>query len=84
MRDYLDGGIAFDVLDRLAGLAAPTLVVGGSLDVLTPPSLSRELAGRFSAGRLEILEGAGHFPWVDEPNAFRSAVGGFLDGLDEA
>jgi proline iminopeptidase len=68
----------------LAAVGAPTLVVGGSLDVLTPPSLSGELAGRFSAGKLEILEGAGHFPWVDEPAAFRSAVGGFLDGLSNA
>jgi pimeloyl-ACP methyl ester carboxylesterase len=68
----------------LAAVIAPTLVVGGSLDVLTPPSLSRELAGRFSAGKLEILEGAGHFPWVDEPKSFRGAVGGFLDGLGAA
>lgn len=66
---------------QLDAVTAPTLVVGGSLDVLTPPSCSRELAGRFPAGQLDIVDGAGHFPWVDEPTAFRTAVGGFLDGL---
>jgi len=69
---------------HLEDVSAPTLVVGGSLDMLTPPSCSRELAGRFSAGKLEILDGAGHFPWVDEPDAFRSAVGNFLAGLGDA
>jgi pimeloyl-ACP methyl ester carboxylesterase len=62
-------------------VAAPVLVVGGALDALTPPACSRELAARFPAGQLEILDGAGHFPWVDEPEAFRAATMGFLDGV---
>jgi pimeloyl-ACP methyl ester carboxylesterase len=26
------------------------------------------------------IEGAGHFPWVDQPDAFRAAVETFLAG----
>jgi pimeloyl-ACP methyl ester carboxylesterase len=25
-----------------------------------------------------VVEGAGHFPWVDQPDRFRDAVEGFL------
>jgi pimeloyl-ACP methyl ester carboxylesterase len=68
---------------HLEKVLAPVLVVGGALDALTPPACSRELAGRFPAGKLEILDGAGHFPWVDEPAAFRAATTSFLDGVPQ-
>jgi proline iminopeptidase len=66
---------------QLDKVSAPVLVIGGALDALTPPACSRELAERFSAGHLEILDGAGHFPWVDEPEAFRTVTVAFLDGI---
>lgn len=66
---------------HLDQVQAPVLVVGGALDALTPPACSRELAERFPAGQLEILDGAGHFPWVDDPAAFRTVVAEFLDGV---
>jgi pimeloyl-ACP methyl ester carboxylesterase len=35
----------FDALDRLGGITAPTLVIVGEQDLLTPPWVAREVAG---------------------------------------
>jgi pimeloyl-ACP methyl ester carboxylesterase len=60
------------------GLACPVLVVGGGRDALTVPERSFMLAKALPRARVEIIPAAGHFPWVDEPEAFRTAVAGFL------
>jgi pimeloyl-ACP methyl ester carboxylesterase len=65
---------------HLDKVVAPVLVIGGALDALTPPACSRELAERFPSGQLDIIDGAGHFPWVDEAEAFRTVTSAFLDG----
>jgi pimeloyl-ACP methyl ester carboxylesterase len=70
-----------DVARLLAGLAqvtAPVLVVGGSKDALTGLESVAAVAGCFPRATTAVVPGAGHFPWVDEPEGFRSAVAGFL------
>ena len=70
-----------DVAGLLAGLQAldvPVLVVGGERDALTGVASVERVAGSFRRAQTVVLERAGHFPWVDEPDAFRSAVRGFL------
>lgn len=62
----------------LLTVPAPTLVVSGSLDVITPPSGGRQLAESLPDARFVLLDGVGHFPWVDGPEQFASAVDGFL------
>lgn len=74
-------GVAPDpdrVRAALAEVAGPVLVVGGERDALTGVEAVHHVAAAFPAGRAVVLPGAGHFPWVDEPAAFRSAVAGFL------
>jgi proline iminopeptidase len=39
-----------------------------------------EVAASFAGARTVVLPGAGHFPWVDEPAAFSTAVAEFLRG----
>jgi pimeloyl-ACP methyl ester carboxylesterase len=29
-------------------------------------------------GRLEVIAGAGHFPWLDNPDAYWRVIGDFL------
>jgi len=67
-----------DLRSALGRLGAPTLVVAGELDALTPPAASRALAEAVPGAALVEIPGAGHFPWVDAPEAFRAAVEGFL------
>ena len=62
----------------LASLDLPVLIVGGGLDISAPPRVMKELAALFPRSTLVTQPGAGHFPWVDDPAAFRATVGAFL------
>lgn len=70
-----------DVAGLVAGLqqvTAPVLVVGGGRDALTGVDAVHLVAGCFPAAETVVLPAAGHFPWVDDAEAFRAAVGGWL------
>lgn len=67
------------ILGPLARVTAPVLVIAGSRDGLTGVEAAYAVARSFPAAETVVLDGAGHFPWVDEPEAFRAAVGSFLD-----
>jgi proline iminopeptidase len=67
-----------DLLATLSGLDVPVLVVGGDRDALTGVESVRTVAAAFPSATSVVLPRAGHFPWVDEPEAFRTAVSSFL------
>lgn len=71
---------AFDAIDQLGRIDCPTLVSAGDLDPITPPAAAREIADRLAPGigRLEIIEGAGHFPWLDVPDRYWPTIEGFV------
>jgi pimeloyl-ACP methyl ester carboxylesterase len=56
----LDAVGAFDTRDRLREITAPTMVIVGKEDILTPPILSEEIAARIPNAELVVLEGGGH------------------------
>jgi pimeloyl-ACP methyl ester carboxylesterase len=73
---------AFDPEATRAGLAAfpwPVLVLAGEVDVNTVPRVAAEFAGLFPDARLVVQPGGGHYPWLDDPGLFTSAVAAFLD-----
>ena len=61
---------------------APTLVITGSQDMLTPFGDAEELAEMIPGARLRELRGAAHGLMVEQPNAFNSAVLEFLREVD--
>lgn len=67
-----------DQRDRAAAIRVPTLVIVGESDRVTPPDLSRALAGMIADARLETIPGAGHISNLERPAAFNAAVGEFL------
>ena len=69
-----------DVVDQLARIDCPTLVCVGELDGVTPVAASQEIVDALprGAGRLEIIEGAGHFPWLDVPDRYWPVLGDFV------
>jgi proline iminopeptidase len=69
-----------DVVDQLSRVTSPTLVCVGERDAITPVSAAREIADALppGIGRLEVIEGAGHFPWLDVPDRYREIVGQFV------
>ncbi len=71
----------FDVLGRLKGIRVPTLAVCGAEDRLTPVKYHQFLDAQIPGCRLAIIEGAGHWVFWEQPEAFTRTVRAFLDGL---
>lgn len=71
----------FDALDRLGAIKAPTLVIVGEQDLLTPPWVGREVAGGIPEARLAILTGDGssHVVPLERPDDFNRLVMDFLE-----
>jgi pimeloyl-ACP methyl ester carboxylesterase len=70
-----------DSLASLAAITAPTLVIVGEQDVLTPPAESEKIAAAVRGARLARIADAGHAPNLEQPAAFNDAVRSFLATL---
>lgn len=67
-----------DLLGRLPGIAAPTLVIGGRKDLSTPfDGHGDRIAAAIPGARTALLDAA-HLPCLEAPSAFAGAVRGFL------
>ena len=64
---------------ELARLTAPTLVVTGRHDVVTPPANSRYLARTIPGARHVLVPGAGHSFLFQRPQAAARLIAGFLE-----
>jgi 3-oxoadipate enol-lactonase len=64
--------VAHDASARLADIAAPTLVVHGTVDRMLPVANAELLAAAIPGARLELLEDVGHLFWWEQPE--RSAA----------
>jgi len=71
-----------DLRFELRDVSAPTLVITGSQDMLTPFGDAEELAEMIPGSRLRELRGAAHGLMVEQPNAFNRAVLEFLGEVD--
>jgi pimeloyl-ACP methyl ester carboxylesterase len=65
----------------LGAIKAPTLVVVGEDDIITPPEESRQLADGIPDATLCVVPRAGHFPMLEQPAAFNTALRQFLSKL---
>lgn len=71
-----------DATEWLSRIKAPTLVVVGADDTLTPPALSEALAKAIPRARLVVVPDAGHLSPVENPEAFDRAAEAFLSSLE--
>ena len=69
----------WDWRPSLRAVAAPALVIHGTVDPL-PVASARQWAAALPNGRLLLLEGVGHFPYLEVPERFFAAVEEFLRG----
>jgi 3-oxoadipate enol-lactonase len=65
-------------LARLPSLAVPTLLIHGDVDRLMPIENSRRMAAVIPGARLEVIAGASHIFWTDQPERTRAVLESFL------
>lgn len=68
-RLHLAASRAHDAWDLLDRIAAPTLVIHGADDEMTPPGNAELLAERIPGARLALLDGARHGYQLEHPEA---------------
>jgi proline iminopeptidase len=66
-------------LTALATSEIPVLAIAGEHDRGTPPAAARRIAATAPQGELVILDGVGHFPFAEAPDAYWGAVRSWLD-----
>lgn len=70
-----------DRTDFLPSILAPTLIIVGSLDEITPVGDAEIMHREIRGSHLEILEGAGHVSNIERATEFNHALKTFLDAL---
>ena len=71
--------------DRLyLASAIPTLIVWGDRDPIIPVSHAHRTHELVPGSRLEIFEGAGHYPHCEDPVRFASVLGDFIGSTEPA
>ncbi len=65
----------------LGSIKLPTLVITSDNDHLIPKELSDLIAARIAGAKLAVMPGAGHIPFMEQPDEVVRIVLGFIDGL---
>ncbi len=66
----------------LPNILAPTLIIVGREDAITPAADSEYMHQEISGSRLEIIDGAGHVSNIERPTQFNDALLKFLKDIE--
>jgi pimeloyl-ACP methyl ester carboxylesterase len=64
--------------NRIHRISAPTLVVWGRQDGIVPAGYADDFGRRIADARVEVIEGAGHLPQLEQPEIVTKLVHDFL------
>lgn len=67
-----------DLTESTRALTLPCLCIAGDQDGATPPDLVRSTADLVRGSTFRIIEGTGHLPCIEKPQAVAALIGGFL------
>jgi pimeloyl-ACP methyl ester carboxylesterase len=68
----------FDLMDKVAAINVPTLVVSGTADQLTPVKYGQYLSNNIPGATQAVIEDAGHYMALEKPEEFTRIVADFL------
>jgi proline iminopeptidase len=70
-----------DIVDQLVNIDVPALVSVGDVDPVTPIPAAEEIVAALPEGiaQLDVVEGAGHFTWLDAPERYWPALVEFVE-----
>ena len=73
--------LAMNYDNRLDEIYTPTLVLAGAQDNSTTRERMQMYKVGITGAQMELLQDAGHFPNLEQPNAFNGTLKTFLNGL---
>jgi len=76
----VQGLVGYDILDQLAEVDVPTLIVWGRNDRVVPPQDAVGFAQRLRNSRTVIFDDTGHLPQLERPTRFNRVLETFLAG----
>ncbi|WP_322048090.1 alpha/beta fold hydrolase [Paraburkholderia sp. J67] len=76
------GIVGYDSTNRLSTIEKPTLVIAGSDDRISPPSISRDMSLQLQCAKYVEIEAAAHISNVDSADAFNAEMIAFLVGTE--
>ena len=77
----IDMIMAHDAVGELSAVNVPAIVLTGSHDAISPPSMGRALASAIPGAQFITVHGAGHFVHEEQPQLVRDTVVRFLDTM---
>ena len=69
---------AFDVREKLKTIIAPTLIIAGEVDQMTPLKHATFLAGQIPQARLSVMPEAGHMVMLEAADRVTQVIADFL------
>lgn len=68
-------------LERISRISVPTLVIAGDEDVYAPPVVMQALTNAIPGARFEVIQGAGHSAYWEQPAAWNALILDFAASL---
>jgi hydrolase, alpha/beta domain protein len=78
---YLSAQTPGDLRDQIAQVRVPVLSIAGAEDALVGCASVRAFSDVFAQGEFVAIDECGHYPWVEQPEAFASVLANFIDSL---
>ncbi len=72
---------SIDQRDTMGALQVPALFITSSADGVVDPAIGEFAANLAPHGQLAVMDGCGHTPFIEDPTAYRDAVGRFLASI---
>ena len=70
-----------DMTGLLTSIKAPTLIIVGDADSITPPTVAQSMQQKITGSHLAIIHGAGHMSPLEQPAQVNGAMSRFLKNL---
>lgn len=80
MRKILVIVVNENLKDLLKDIKAPTLIIWGDEDTDTPLYMAKTMEKEIKDSGLVVLEGAGHYSYIDDYYTFRAVINAFFNG----
>lgn len=74
MKQTLVKTVSTDYTNTIGNINADTLLIWGENDTATPLSNGQMMNRLIDGSKLEVISGAGHFPFIDKPFEFRKII----------